>query len=299
MAVRVSYRTVFLSDIHLGSRGCRASDLVSFLKRIECERLYLVGDVLDMWRLRQRWYWPAEHNEVVRHVLKMAKHGTHVLLIPGNHDEHAREYDGLNFGGVELRMDAVHETADGRRLLVTHGDQFDLVVRHARLLSVLGGWAYDQLVALNRHYNRVRAAMGLGYQSLSQWIKGRVKSACVYIGKFEDALMDEARRKGLDGVVCGHIHKAEVRVEVGDDGSEMTYYNCGDWVESCTALVEHDDGTMRVIDGIAFVEQQKEQKRSMRDAVRTGAPGARPDLVPDPAPDDAAAEAEPAHVGHA
>ena len=272
MAIRLRYRTVFISDVHLGSRSCRAQELAAFLKRVECDTLYLVGDVIDMWRLRQRWYWPDEHNRVISRILKMSKHGTRVVFIPGNHDEHARHYASLQFGGVEIKLRDVHTTADGQRLLVTHGDQFDLVVKHARLLSVLGGWAYDVLVSLNTRFNALRQCLGLSYWSLSAWIKGKVKSACTYIASFEDALIDEARKQRCDGVVCGHIHKAEVR---RDDSQDRTvhYLNCGDWVESCTALVEHDDGTLQLVDGLAYVETLREQSRELDNAPkRTRAP---------------------------
>ncbi|MEN0020206.1 MAG: UDP-2,3-diacylglucosamine diphosphatase, partial [Planctomycetota bacterium] len=251
MPTRLSYRTVFISDVHLGSGGCRAAQLASFLKHIECERLYLVGDIIDMWRLKQRWYWPEKHNRVVTRILKLAKRGTHVTLVPGNHDEHARQFAGLRFGDVEVLREAHHTTADGKRLLITHGDQFDLVVKHARLLSVLGSWAYDTLVVLNKHFNRIRKLLGLHYWSLSHFLKMRVKSACTYIAQFEDTLVDEAAKRGFDGVVCGHIHKPEVRRAHGDTTTD--YFNCGDWIENCTALVEHDDGTIQLIDGVAVV----------------------------------------------
>lgn len=250
MATRLPYRAVFISDLHLGSSACRAADIAAFLKHVECRTLYLVGDVIDMWRLRSRWYWPEEHNRVVHRILKIAKRGTRVVLIPGNHDEHARQYAGLNFGGVELVRDAVHVTADGRRLLVTHGDEVDVVIRHARLLSVLGGVAYERLVMVSRWHNRVQRLLGRPEWSLSQYVKLRVKSACKHIARFEEALEGEARRRGLNGVVCGHIHKAEIR-----RGDAVDYFNCGDWVESCTALVEHDDGAMRIVHGPSVVEQ--------------------------------------------
>jgi UDP-2,3-diacylglucosamine pyrophosphatase LpxH len=250
MAQRARFRTVFISDLHLGAAGARADDVAAFLKSIDCDTLYLVGDILDMWRLRKRWLWPEANNRVVRRLLKLGKRGTRIVYIPGNHDDPARRYAGLNFGGVEVALHSVHTTADGRSLLVTHGDQFDLVVRNARLLSALGAWAYDWLVRLNRHYNRLRSALGLDYWSLSQYIKLKVKSACTHISRFEDALIEEARRSGHAGVVCGHIHKAEVR-EVGG----VAYYNCGDWVESCTALVEHADGRLEVIDGFELTRR--------------------------------------------
>jgi UDP-2,3-diacylglucosamine pyrophosphatase LpxH len=268
VAIKLEYRTVFISDLHLGSRGARARDLAAFLKRVKCQKLYLVGDVIDMWRLKQRWFWPKPHNKVVRRILRMAnKKRTEVILVPGNHDEAARQFVGLSFGNVRLQRNCVHETADGKRLLVTHGDEFDLVVQHARLLSVFGSWAYDWLVTVNRYYNRIRARLGLRYASLSQAIKMRVKGACKFISAFEDTLVDVARHKGCDGVVCGHIHKAECRPP-GDQG--VAYYNCGDWVESCTAIVEHDDGKIQLIDGIALVEALRAQERQMKEATRAG-----------------------------
>jgi len=243
--MKLKYRSVFLSDLHLGSVGSQARDVARLLKRIECERLYLVGDIIDLWRLRRRWYWPAEHNDVVRRILKLASRDTEVVLIPGNHDEAVRQYHHLEFGGVKIKPLDVHTTADGRRLLVTHGDQYDLVVKHSRLLSVLGSVAYEWLIRLNVLYNRGRALLGLRYWSLSLFLKLKVKRACTFISRFEETLMAEARRRKLDGVVCGHVHHAETR----RDG-ELTYYNCGDWVESCTLLVEHADGRMELLHSI-------------------------------------------------
>jgi len=255
MPVRITYRTVFLSDVHLGSAASRADDAAEFLKHIDCSTLYLVGDIIDMWRLRSRWYWPESHNRFVKRVLKMAKRGTRVVFIPGNHDERAREYEGLNFGGVELALESVHHTADGRRLLIIHGDEADTVIRHARILSMIGGVAYDQLVLLNRWTNRIRRFFRLAPWSLSQAIKQRVKQACRHIARFEETLTEEAARRGLDGVVCGHIHHAEARRIACPGRRDIEYFNCGDWVESCTALVEHDDGTMQLVDGLALIEQ--------------------------------------------
>ncbi|MEQ8317064.1 MAG: UDP-2,3-diacylglucosamine diphosphatase [Phycisphaerales bacterium] len=250
------YRTIFLSDLHLGSNGCQAKELSAFLKSVRCDTLYLVGDVIDMWRLKSKWYWPGKHNRVISRILKMARKGTRVVYIPGNHDEGARQYAGLSFGGVELVLDAEHVTADGRRLFISHGDQFDMVVKHARALSMLGSASYELLLRLNRQYNRVRRLFGLEYWSLSQFLKLKVKSACTYISRFEEALVEEAKGKGFDGVVCGHIHKAEIRPD--DNHQGMMYYNCGDWVESCTALVEDFDGSIRLLDGKAVVERLRQ-----------------------------------------
>jgi UDP-2,3-diacylglucosamine pyrophosphatase LpxH len=240
------YRTVFLSDVHLGTRGCRAEFLADFLSQVECGHLYLVGDIVDGWRLRKSWYWDASHDEVIRLVLGMARHGTQVTYIPGNHDEMFRDWLGLEVAGVRLQRDAVHVTADGRRLLVTHGDEFDSVVRYAKFLALLGDWAYDWALTVNRLFNAVRRRMGYPYWSLSQWLKRQVKGAVKAIDRFEVALAQEARQRGFQGVVCGHIHHAEMR-----DIGGVAYMNDGDWVESCTALVEHPDGRLELIDWVA------------------------------------------------
>jgi len=240
---RRRYRTVFLSDIHLGTRGCRADFLLDFLKRTDCERLFLVGDVVDGWRLRKSWYWTEEFDEVVRQILAMARRGVEVTYIPGNHDEMFRDWLGLEVAGIKLEREAVHEAADGRRYLVIHGDEFDGVIRYARFLAYLGDWAYDWALTINRVFNAVRRRLGYPYWSLSQWLKRQVKEAVKAIDRFEVALANEARRRGLDGVVCGHIHHAEMRSVQG-----IAYMNDGDWVESCTALVEHADGRFELVD---------------------------------------------------
>lgn len=237
------YRTVWVSDIHLGTRGCNAALLLDFLRTIECETLYLVGDIVDGWRLKKGWYWPDAHSEVVRRVLKMAHRGTRVVLIAGNHDEMLRPYAGMNFGGVLVALEAIHQTADGRRLLVTHGDAFDVVVLYHRWLAFLGDQAYGLLLQLNVVLNRIRRRLDLPYWSLSSYLKKRVKNAVAYVGEFEEAVARAASERHVDGVVCGHIHCAEIR-QIGD----ITYYNDGDWVESCTALVEAADGTMALVD---------------------------------------------------
>jgi len=237
------FRTVWISDIHLGTRGCNAALLLDFLRAIECETLYLVGDILDGWRLRKGWYWPDEHNEVCRRILKLAHRGTRVVLIAGNHDEMLRPYAGFTFGGVEVALEAVHQTADGRRLLVTHGDAFDVVVLYHRWLAFLGDQAYTLLLQANVLLNRVRRRLKLPYWSLSSYLKKRVKNAVAFVGEFEEAVARAAAERQVDGVVCGHIHCAEIR-QIG----AITYYNDGDWVESCTALVEDASGAMRLID---------------------------------------------------
>lgn len=236
------YRTIWLSDIHLGTRGCQAEMLLDFLKHTESDRLYLVGDIVDGWRLKKSWYWPQAHNDVVQKVLRRARKGTQVILVPGNHDEAFREFVGLQFGGVTILEDTIHETADGKRYLVIHGDQFDAVVRYAKWLAFVGDSAYTFLLWLNTVVNKVRRKLGFPYWSLSAYLKHKTKKAVEFIGDYETALTDEARRRQVDGVICGHIHHAEMR-----DMDGVLYVNDGDWVESCTALVEHADGRLEIL----------------------------------------------------
>jgi UDP-2,3-diacylglucosamine pyrophosphatase LpxH len=236
------YRTIWLSDIHLGTRGCKAEYLIDFLRHNDAQTLYLVGDIVDGWRLKKSWYWPQTHNDVVQKLLRMVRKGSRVIYVPGNHDEWLRPYALLHFGGVEVLDEAVHITADGRRLLVIHGDLFDTVVKHAKWLAALGDSAYTAALYINRYFNLLRRTLGYEYWSLSAYLKLKVKNAVQYIGSFAEALSDEARKRGLDGVVCGHIHHAEIR-----DVGGVLYCNDGDWVESCTALVEHFDGQLEII----------------------------------------------------
>jgi UDP-2,3-diacylglucosamine pyrophosphatase LpxH len=239
-AVRV--RTLFLSDLHLGTKGCQAVLLLDFLKHYDADIIYLVGDIVDGWRLKSGWYWPQSHNDVVQKFLRKVRKGARLIYIPGNHDEFLRDYVGSNFGGIELVDHALHETADGKRYLVLHGDQFDMVVRHARWLALLGDRAYSVALFINSHLNMVRRRLGLTYWSLSAWAKLKVKNAVNYISRFEELLSTEARKHEADGVICGHIHHAALH-----DGFGVRYVNTGDWVESCTAIVEHYDGTLEVV----------------------------------------------------
>jgi len=237
------YRSVWVSDVHLGTRGCRADFLLDFLRSVECEHLYLVGDIIDLWSLQSKGlYWPQEHNNVVRTVLGKAKHDTAVVFIPGNHDELLRDYIGLEFGNVRIERDAIHVTADGKRLLVIHGDEFDAVVGCSRWLAVLGSHAYELLLKFNTVINAFRRRFGAPYWSLAGFLKHKVKSAVSFISSFENAVVREAKRRGADGVVCGHIHRATMQTIDG-----MLYLNDGDWVESCTALCEAHDGTLMLI----------------------------------------------------
>jgi UDP-2,3-diacylglucosamine pyrophosphatase LpxH len=235
-------RTLFISDVHLGMRGCQAELLLDFLRCHDAETIYLVGDIIDGWRLKRVWYWPQSHNDIAQKLLRKARKGARVIYLPGNHDEFLREYFGTHFGGIEVRDTDLHTTADGRRLLVIHGDQFDVVVRHARWLAFLGDWAYATALTVNTYVNTVRRKLGFSYWSLSAWAKLKVKNAVNFIGTFEEAVAREAREHEADGVICGHIHYAAMHQDFG-----VHYYNCGDWVESCTALAEHHDGSFEII----------------------------------------------------
>ncbi|HQT60337.1 MAG TPA: UDP-2,3-diacylglucosamine diphosphatase [Acidiphilium sp.] len=243
------YRSVFISDTHLGTRGCRADFLADFLRRTSAEHIYLVGDIIDGWRLQRGWYWDKHHDDVVTQLLRSARAGTKVTYIPGNHDEAVRRYLhlSLEIAGIRFADEAEHVTAAGERLLIIHGDQFDSVVCYARLLAVLGDWAYGAALVLNRWFNVARARLGYPYWSLSAYLKRQVKGAVKAIDRFEVALAAEAASRGFDGVVCGHIHHPEMRVVNG-----IRYINDGDWVESCTALVEHHDGRLELLDWAAL-----------------------------------------------
>ena len=238
----LSFRSIWISDIHLGTRGCQAERLLDFLKHTESDFLYLVGDIVDGWQLRKRWFWPQVHNDVVQKVLRRARKGAQVFFVPGNHDEVIRPYCGLHFGGVFVTDSVVHVTAAGKRLLIIHGDQFDAVMSYAKWLAHLGDAAYEFALWLNRVFNFARRHLGFNYWSLSAWLKHKVKNAVDHIGAFEHFIVQEARHQGVDGVICGHIHHAEIRM-VGD----ILYCNDGDWVESCTALVEDRQGNLSII----------------------------------------------------
>jgi UDP-2,3-diacylglucosamine pyrophosphatase LpxH len=235
------FRTLFISDVHLGARGCQAELLLDFLRLHDAETIYLVGDIVDGWALRSSWYWPQAHNDVVQKFLRKARKGARVVYIPGNHDEFLRDYFGTHFGGIEVVDQMLHVGADGRRYLVVHGDLFDVVIKHARWLALVGNGAYGLAIQINTLFNIVRRALGFTYWSLSQWAKLKVKNAVNFIGEFEAVLSAEARRHDAEGVICGHIHHAAIRE------GEVRYINCGDWVESCTAVAEHEDGTFEII----------------------------------------------------
>lgn len=236
------YRTIWISDIHLGTRGCKTGMLLDFLKHTESEYMYLVGDIIDLWAMKRSWAWKQGHNDVLQKILRKARKGTRVTFLPGNHDEMFRNFLELTFGHIRVEDECVHETSDGRKFLILHGDKYDIVVRYNRWLAHVGDRAYTFVLWLNVHFNRVRRALGYPYWSLSSWLKLSTKAAVEFISSFESAVADEARGRGLDGVICGHIHKAEMKQLNG-----VMYCNDGDWVESCTALVEHFDGRLEVI----------------------------------------------------
>lgn len=237
-----TFRTLFLSDIHLGSKPAKAEFLIDFLRFHDAETIYLVGDIVDGWRLRRSWHWPQAHNDVVQKLLRKARKGTRICYVAGNHDEFLRGFQGVHFGGIVVADRIVHEAADGRRYLVIHGDQFDTIVHNVRWLAYLGDKAYDVAIVVNRAIGLFRRMFGMPYWSFSSWAKIRVKQAVNFISAFQEVVTQEARRAGVDGVVCGHIHHATIE-EMGD----IRYINTGDWVESCTAVAENDDGSFELI----------------------------------------------------
>ena len=246
------FRTIFISDIHLGTPGCQALALMDFLRTHPSDTLYLVGDIIDGWQLRRRWYWPQAHNDVVQKLLRRVRKGCRVIYVPGNHDEFARDFIGHHFGGIEVVQEAVHVTADGRSLWIIHGDYFDAVVQCAKWLAYLGDNLYELTLRMNRHLNSLRGRLGLPYWSLSAFLKQKVKTALNYVTDFEVAVANEAKKRGHDGVLCGHIHRAEMRMING-----VLYCNDGDWVESRTALVEHYDGRLEILHWEPSHEAQK------------------------------------------
>ena len=239
------YRAAWISDAHLGTRGCNATALLDFLRKTDFDTLYIVGDLIDIWSLRRAIYWPQQHNDVIQKILRKARKGTRVVYIPGNHDELVTSFCGP-YGNIEIKENAIHVTAAGERILIIHGHELDVVVSGSgrmRWLAFAGDLGYQFLLSLNPLINFIRRRFGLGYWSLSAYAKRRVKDAVSFIGKFEAAVAHYAERYRVDAVLCGHIHSAAMR-EFG----RIAYYNCGDWVESCTALVEGDDGMISLID---------------------------------------------------
>lgn len=236
------FRSVWISDVHLGLRDSQGERLLRFLRSINCDYLYLVGDMIDLWQLKRRWHWPGELNGIVRRLLKMARDGTRIYFLPGNHDDAFRDWLGVNFGGIEIRDRVVHQTADGRRLLVLHGDEYDTIVQCRRWLARLGAVAYDYLVMFNRMLNAVRRRFSLPPWSLAAIIKRKVKSAVGCTDSFEDAAVHAAEKLAAGGVVCGHIHNPSTRTIRG-----IQYFNCGDWTENCSAIVEDEAGRLSLV----------------------------------------------------
>ena len=236
------YKSIFISDVHIGSKGCKSKYLYNFLKTHSCENLFLVGDIIDCWRLKSKIYWPQEHSNVIRNILSMAKNGTKVTYITGNHDDFLRIYQPLQLGNLELKEEHVYETVSGKNFLVIHGDQFDIVTKYGKSLSVLGDKVYTFLLALNKVLNFFRSRLGFGYWSLAKYLKDLTKKAVNKASDYEESLSRECKTRNLDGIVCGHIHKAQISVING-----IEYLNCGDWVESATALVETMTGEFKLI----------------------------------------------------
>ncbi len=237
------YRSVWISDVHLGTKGCKASHLLEFLNHIECDFLYLVGDIIDLWKFRSGFYWPNSHNEVVRKFIALARKGTRVIYIPGNHDELFRNYTDIHFNGIDIQKQVIHRMYDGREFLVLHGDEFDSIVCHNRSLAYIGGEAYEWLLVVNRWFNAIRTRFGYKYWSLSAFLKHKVKNIVHFMDNYQHILSLEAQKQQVDGIICGHIHHAGISTME----SQKTYCNCGDWVESCTALTEDDSGQLRII----------------------------------------------------
>ena len=237
------YRSIWISDIHLGTPGCQAGYLLDFLRHNESDHLYLVGDIIDGWQLKRGWYWTQAHNDVVQKILRKARKGTKVTYIAGNHDEVLRQFLGLAFGDIEIRDEAVHTMADGRKFLVVHGDLYDAVVQQAKWLALVGDQLYTLILKLNQWFNHIRAKLGFGYWSLSQYLKHKAKNAVNFMTAFEDAVAREARSRGFHGVVCGHIHRPQIKTIDG-----IVYCNDGDWVESLSALVETHEGELKIIE---------------------------------------------------
>src|SRR6266571_8096157 len=234
-------RAAWISDLHLGTRTSNTESVLQFLRDYDCEKLYVVGDLIDIWQLRRGRYWPQQHNDVIQKILRKARKGVPVVYIPGNHDEFVSTFAGA-YGNISIQEHAIHVTADGRRILVIHGHELDTVVQNAKWLAYLGDAGYQFLLSLNPAINFVRRRFGLGYWSLSAYAKKRVKDAVSFIGRFEEEIVRYAKKFSVDAVLCGHIHSATIR-----QCGAVTYYNCGDWVESCSALIEREDGGLELV----------------------------------------------------
>jgi UDP-2,3-diacylglucosamine pyrophosphatase LpxH len=236
------YKAIWLSDIHLGTSGCQADKLLKFLLKTDSDVLYLVGDIIDFWAMSRKFRWPADHNTVVQKVLKKARKGTKVIYIPGNHDENLREFCGMSFGNIELHQKYFHQTVSGHYILCQHGDEFDVITRYHKWVAILGDIGYNALLWLSTHMNKFRAYYGMGHWSLSAFVKQKVKQAVSFISEYETNVVSDAKVKGVDGVLCGHIHHAEITKY-----ENLVYFNTGDTVESCTAIVETQDGEFQLL----------------------------------------------------
>lgn len=238
-----SYRTIWISDLHLGSTQCQADVLLDFLKYNESKKLYLVGDIIDFWSLSKKMYWPREHNTVIQKVLRKARHGAQVIYIPGNHDENVRDYDGYVFGDITVKNKDIHITASGEKFLVVHGDEYDTIARYHKWIAKLGSKGYDLLIEFNRYISMVRRVLGVqSHFSLAAYVKFKVKNIVQFISEYEESIVETLRDEGMDGVICGHIHHAEIK-HIGN----FLYVNTGDFVESCTAIVEHFNGSLELV----------------------------------------------------
>ncbi len=260
------YRAIFLSDVHLGTRNAQVDALLEFLRCTDADIIYLVGDIVDFWKVKRGGHWPQSHNDVIQKLLRKVRKGSRIIFVPGNHDDALRQYAGSTFGGIEIAKTSEHQTATGKTYLVMHGDEFDLVIRNARWLAKLGDIGYDAAMWANTPLNWVRQSFGLQYWSLSAFLKYRVKQAVSFIGTFEAALAAEAERGGYDGIICGHIHHASDR-QVG----RVHYLNCGDWVESCTALVENDSGQLQIVRWTTSTRRELVPAGAVRQAARSTA----------------------------
>jgi len=252
---QLHFRSLWVSDTHLGGRNLKSDQLYAFLKKTESDHLYLVGDIFDLWKLRKNWFWPEINDRIVNLILKKAENGTNVYLLPGNHDDIIRKYVGTTFHGIQICDEIVHIGVDGQKYLVMHGDKFDCVVQNNEWLANIGSILYDSLLVINRWYNRYRRFRGREYFSISAWLKHKCKTAVNYMGDFEEVLIREIRNKNVDGLICGHIHHASIKA-MGD----FLYSNSGDWVESCTALAENSNGTLGIIQ---WIEQNPIQELAM------------------------------------
>jgi UDP-2,3-diacylglucosamine pyrophosphatase LpxH len=248
------YKSIAISDVHLGTKGSKADLLLTFLRDAECDNLFLVGDIFDGWRLKKNWYWTQDHSTVVQKILRMGRKGTKVYYIPGNHDEFMRQFLEHSFGNIELHNEMIYTAVNGKQYIIIHGDKFDIVTMNMKWLAHAGDWAYTTLLNINTAIHWVRSYFRLPYWSLSKWAKHKVKEAVNFIGDYEQSLVNYARIKHVDGVICGHIHSANI-----DSIDGIEYMNSGDWVESCTALVEHLDGTWEIVNVAVGVVSDKDQ----------------------------------------